>query len=81
MRIGSSLVLIAIGAVLRFAITTRYSHGVNIWTVGVIVMIVGAVGLLISLVMMTTRRRTDIQYRRDGATYVEPAPLDTDRRY
>ncbi len=80
MRIGSSLLLIAIGAILRFAVTTESSHGVNIWMVGVILMIIGAVGLVISLVMMTTRRRTDIEYRRDGATYVEPAPMDRDPR-
>ena len=80
MRIGSSLLLIAIGAVLRFAITTQSNHGVNYWTIGVILMIVGAVGLLISLALMTTRRRTDVQYRRDGATLTEPGPLDADPR-
>jgi hypothetical protein len=81
MRIGSSLLLIALGAVLRFAVTTESSHGINIWMIGVILMIVGAVALVLSLVLMTTRRRTDVQYRRDGATYVEPAPLDRDVRY
>ncbi len=65
MRIGSSLLLIALGAVLRFAITNQSNHGVNYWTIGVILMIVGAVGLLISLPLMTTRRRTDVQYRRE----------------
>jgi hypothetical protein len=31
---------------------------------------------------MTTRRRTDIRYRRDGATYVEAGPVDPiDPRY
>jgi len=78
MRIGSSLFLIALGAVLRFAISTRTSHGVNWATIGVILMIVGAVGFLISLFLLTSRRRTDVVYRRDGATYVEPGPRDTD---
>lgn len=72
MRIGSSLFLIAVGAVLRFAVTTETTHGVNVWMIGVILMIVGAVGLVISLAMMGTRRRTDVQYRRDGVTYLEP---------
>ena len=81
MRIGASLLLIAVGAVLRFAIDTRYSHGVDIWMIGVILMIVGVVGGLISLALMTTRRRTDVRYHRDGTTVVEPAPLDTDPRY
>jgi membrane-bound ClpP family serine protease len=76
MRIGASLVLIAIGAILKFAVTNQQTHGVNLGAIGVILMIVGAVGLAISLALMTTRRRTDVTYRRDGATYVEPAPLE-----
>jgi membrane-bound ClpP family serine protease len=60
MRIGASLVLIAIGAILKFAITTHNTSGFNLGTAGIILMIVGAVGLVITLVMMTTRRRTDI---------------------
>ena len=76
MRIGASLFLIAVGAILRFAITPHYSHGVNWSTIGIILMIVGLVGALITIAVMTTRRRTDVTYRRDGATYTEPAPLD-----
>jgi hypothetical protein len=60
MRIGGSLVLIALGAILKFAITTNNTHGVNIGTIGVILMIVGLVGLVITLIWMSTRRRTDI---------------------
>jgi hypothetical protein len=63
MRIGASLVLIALGAILRFAITPQYSHGINWGTIGVILMIVGAVGALITIAFMTTRRRTDVTYR------------------
>lgn len=86
MRIGASLVLIAIGAILRFAVTTQHSHGVDLWAVGVILMIVGAIGALITLAFMTTRRRTDVTYRGtapngattgySSATYVEPGPMD-----
>jgi hypothetical protein len=87
MRIGASLVLIAIGAILRFAITPQYSHGVNWGTVGVILMIVGAVGGLLTLAFLTTRRRTDVivQDGRSGygapvqtrsTTYVEPSTMD-----
>ena len=46
MRVGVSLVLIAIGAILKFAVTSAV-HGVNLQTVGIILMIVGGVGLLI----------------------------------
>lgn len=48
--IGVSLFLIAVGAVLDFAITPGYDHGFNVNTVGVILMIVGAVGLVLSLI-------------------------------
>ena len=60
MGIGTSLLLIAVGAILRFAVTAS-THGFNIQTVGLILMIVGAVGLLISLFWMAVwadRRRT-----------------------
>ena len=59
MGLGTSLFLIAVGAILKFAITTT-AHGVNINTIGVILMIVGAVGLIISMFWMTVwadRRR------------------------
>jgi hypothetical protein len=52
MALGTSILLIAVGAVLRFAVTVTTS-GFNIHTVGVILMIVGAVGLLLSLLWMT----------------------------
>jgi hypothetical protein len=52
MGLGTSLFLIAVGAVLRFAISVS-THGFNVHTIGVILMIVGAVGLLISLLWMT----------------------------
>jgi hypothetical protein len=48
MGIGTSLVLIALGAILKFAVTVT-SSGFNIQTVGVILMIVGGVGFVISL--------------------------------
>jgi hypothetical protein len=76
MRIGASLALIAIGAVLKFAVTKQI-NGVSLGVIGVILMIVGAVGLLITLVLMSSRRRTDVVYGRNGVTYVEPArPVD-----
>jgi hypothetical protein len=60
MALGTALFLIAVGAILRFAVTAT-AHGFNIQTVGLILMIVGAVGLVISLfwmVVWANRRRT-----------------------
>jgi hypothetical protein len=51
MGLGSSLVLIAAGAILRFAVTVT-TNGINLQTVGLILMIVGGVGLVISLFWM-----------------------------
>jgi hypothetical protein len=48
MTIGTSLLLIAVGAILKFAVTVNVA-GVDLQTVGVILIIVGAVGLLIGL--------------------------------
>jgi uncharacterized membrane protein len=44
--------LIAVGAILRFAVTATVS-GINIATVGTILLVVGVIGLLISLLYMT----------------------------
>ena len=52
MGLGSSLFLIAVGAVLRFAVTVS-THGINLQTVGLILMIIGGVGFIISLFLMT----------------------------
>lgn len=55
MALGTSLILIAIGAILRFAVSVS-THGFNLHTIGVILMIVGVVGLIISLLWMTMWR-------------------------
>lgn len=76
MRLGGSLVLITVGAILRFGVT-KHIEGLNIGVIGVILMLVGAAWLAISVAFVTSRRRTDVIYRPDGATYVEPnTPLD-----
>ena len=49
--LGISLILIAVGAILAFAVTATAS-GVAIPTIGVILMIVGAIGLVMSLLFM-----------------------------
>jgi len=72
MGIGVSLILIAAGAIMTWAVNVS-SSGFNINTVGIILMVVGAVGLLLSLMFWSSwggpgyisRRRT---------TYVDETP-------
>jgi hypothetical protein len=52
MTIGTSLFLLAVGAVLKYAVEDSV-NGIDLPTVGVILMIVGALGLLLSLLYMT----------------------------
>jgi hypothetical protein len=68
-----SILLIAVGAVLTFALE-RDAEGINLDTVGIILMVVGAIGLVVSLLRgsmvgfsSTRERRTSA----DGRTVVE----------
>ncbi|MFL5844994.1 MAG: DUF6458 family protein [Solirubrobacteraceae bacterium] len=51
MGIGTSLVLIAVGAILKWAVTDEIS-GVELSTIGLILLLVGILGLIISLLFM-----------------------------
>lgn len=55
MTIGLSLFAIMAGAILKFAVTTQLV-GISLSTVGVILMVVGAVGLLVSLWLILAGR-------------------------
>lgn len=57
MGIGASILLIAVGAVLDFAMHVHDFHGVNLNTVGVILMVVGAIGLIVSLIVSASMSR------------------------
>ena len=48
MAIGTSILLIAVGAILKYAVTAHVS-GIDLQTVGVILMLVGILGLILSL--------------------------------
>ena len=73
MGIGTSIFLIALGAILKYAVTADV-EGVSLETVGVILMVVGIVGLLLSLLWMTiwADRRRDRAIRDHG-------PVDRER--
>jgi Domain of unknown function (DUF6458) len=68
MGIGTSLFLIAAGAILYFAVNADVS-GIEISTVGLILMIIGVVGLLISLFMLSSARRETRTVVRDRDVY------------
>jgi len=55
MYAGGSLFLIAVGAILYWAITFRVA-GVNIPMIGLILMVIGVIGLLFSLIGTATMR-------------------------
>ncbi len=69
MGIGTSLFLIAAGAILRFAVTATVPN-FNLQTVGLILMIIGGVGLVISLLWLAVwsdrrSRPADVPAERD----------------
>ena len=73
MGISTSLVLVAVGAILKWAVTASVS-GVNLETVGVVLMIVGAVGVVLSLLFWSSwggfgARHTTTVVRDEPLTY------------
>ena len=75
MGIGASIFVIAAGAVMTFAVNQDSSHGFNINNAGIILMVIGAIGLLATLIVWGPRtRRTVVEdgvgrrvfYRRDS---------------
>jgi len=72
MSTGFAIMLIAVGAVLRFAVATTSTHGLNLHVVGVILMLAGVLGLLLSLLVwgrLNRRRNRPVGY--DGrATFI-----------
>lgn len=81
MKIGAALALIAVGAILRFALTTVVTHGVYLHTVGDILMGVGVLGLILWLCIWApwrsdrgaSYRRTTVRQTSDGAPYGDQA--------
>lgn len=71
MGIGVGIFLLAVGAVLAFAVDATVS-GLDIQTVGVILMIVGALGIVVDLIIFAPRRRTVV----DGAPTTQRTVVD-----
>jgi len=72
MKIGAGLLLIAVGAILRFGLSTVSTHGVAIHTIGDILMLVGVLGVVLWLVVWApwTRSRRPA-YREEPPVYRE----------
>ncbi len=68
MSYGTSIVLIAVGAILKFAVTATVS-GIDLATVGLILLIVGIVGLVVSVLWLGV-------FADRRATGVAAAPVD-----
>jgi membrane-bound ClpP family serine protease len=78
MTIGASIFLIALGASLAFAVEVTVA-GFEIQTAGVILMVAGAVGLVIGLFLLSSRRASSaertVHEDRAGRTVYEDRPL------
>jgi hypothetical protein len=71
MSIGSSVFLMALGAILRYAVTATVS-GISIQTIGLILMLAGVLGLILSLFyLLAWRSRRTVAER-----VVERPPAD-----
>lgn len=76
MGVSTSIIVFAIGAILRFA-TTVHATNFNIHTIGVILMIVGAIGFVLSLIFWASwggfggSHRSRTVYDRGDGTMVD----------
>jgi Domain of unknown function (DUF6458) len=77
MGIGVGLLLIAVGAILTWAVT-KDVQGIDIQVMGVILMLVGLAGILLDLIWWHSWRGP-VGYRR--AAYVEGGPAPAPRGY
>ena len=79
MRIGAGLLLIAVGAILRFGISTVSTHGIAIHTIGDILMLVGVLGVVLWMVVWApwTRSRRPA-YRDEPPAYRDEPPAYRD---
>ena len=71
MGIGTSIFLIAVGAILNWAVTDTIA-GVELATIGVILMVAGIVGLLVSLLVADRWGRRDDVVVRDRVVERDP---------
>jgi hypothetical protein len=72
--IGANVALILIGAILKFAVTWSPKN-VDLQIIGVILMIGGGIGLIVSVLVMMSRRRSRMSAEvYEQRRYTEPPP-------
>ena len=76
MRIGASLFLIAIGAILAWGITKHFS-GIDLNAIGAILIVIGIIGLLIDLALWARGRTRTVVTHNPDTFYIDPVdPVD-----
>jgi hypothetical protein len=74
MTLGTSLFMIAVGAILKYAVTATVA-GIDLHVAGVVLMVVGVVGLIVGLALFFAERPSRIE-----APPVDPAGTVPPRR-
>lgn len=83
MKIGSSIFLIAIGAILAWAVPDTVFPAVNLTMVGYILLVLGVIGLIATMVIAAPRRQARVSETRSvvdpntGETVVRSESKDT----
>src|SRR3954471_1064067 len=83
MRLGTAIVLLALGAILTFALRVDVS-GVDLQVVGWILMIVGALGIVLEVAVWGPRSRRRVTHSEGYAAPAAGAPVQrttTDETY
>ncbi|MGH9226584.1 MAG: DUF6458 family protein [Acidimicrobiales bacterium] len=65
MGIGVSVFLLALGGILAWGVNVDKAEGFNINTIGMILMVVGAIGLIVSLAIFGGRGRSTVVEERE----------------
>jgi hypothetical protein len=75
MGTSAAITVIAVGAILRFALPAGSPYGLNVHVVGVVLILAGILGLLLSLLAQASPRRQHSLVRQNrGRYHDEPGP-------
>ena len=80
MGIGVGLLLCSAGAILAFAVNAEVS-GLDISTIGWILLVIGIIGVVLSMIYWSSWGGPGYWGRRRATTYVDEGPPPADPRY